>query len=175
MPTILTHPAVALLRTWFPDVSRGAVALGAVATVLPDADVAAFALGIPYEHTFGHRGFTHSIAFAAVVATVSTLALHPRRPRATFAFLFLCAISHPLLDALTDGGLGVAFFSPLSNERYFFPWTPIRVSPIGPRFFSARGMETVVSELVWVWLPVLGVALLGKYVRKRDAESRQQG
>ena len=53
---------------------------------------------------------------------------------ATFAFLFLCTMSHALLDALTDGGLGVAFFSPFSNERYFFPWTPIRVS----RFFSAR-------------------------------------
>lgn len=73
-------------------------------------------------------------------------------------------MSHPLLDALTDGGLGVAFFSPFSNERYFFPWTPIRVSPIGGSFFSARGIETLRSELVWVWGPVIVVAALGKYV-----------
>ena len=27
------------------------------------------------------------------------------------------------------GGLGVAFFSPFSNARYFLPWRPIRVAP----------------------------------------------
>ncbi len=46
-------------------------------------------------------------------------------------FLFVATISHGILDALTDGGLGVAFFAPFVNTRYFFPWTPIKVSPIG--------------------------------------------
>lgn len=170
MPTILTHPAVALLRTWFPRVAPRAAALGALATVLPDLDVAAFAFGIPYGHTFGHRGFTHSILFALLVAALLTR-LTPTRNRATFAFLFLCAISHPLLDACTNGGLGIAFFSPFSNTRYFFPWTPIEVSPIGARFFSARGMATLASELRWVWVPVGAGALLGKYLCKGDLEA----
>jgi len=40
---------------------------------------------------------------------------------------------------MTKGGLGVAFFSPFDNSRYFLPWRPIRVSPIAiHRFFSAR-------------------------------------
>ena len=152
MPTILTHPAVALLSRWFPRMPRGAVLCGVIGTILPDADVAAFAFGIPYEHTFGHRGFTHSIAFAALFALLATTIVRGRT--STFAFVFLCTLSHPLLDALTDGGLGVAFFSPFSNERYFFPWQPIRVSPLGAGFFSARGLETLKSEVVWVWAPM---------------------
>ena len=167
MPTIITHPAIALLKTWFPRLPRGAAATGAVLTILPDADVAAFALGIPYHHPLGHRGFTHSIAFALLTAGAGTLLLRPRTDRAaTFAFLFTCAVSHPLLDALTNGGLGVALFSPVSNERIFFPWTPIRVSPIGAAFFSARGVETLMSEARWVWLPVAALAILGKLAKR---------
>jgi inner membrane protein len=49
----------------------------------------------------------------------------------------------------------VAFFSPFSNHRYFFPWNPIEVSPIGARFFSADGIDVIKSEAVWIWLPSL--------------------
>jgi inner membrane protein len=44
--------------------------------------------------------------------------------------------SHGILDAMTDGGLGVAFFSPFDDTRCFFPFRPIKVSPIGLSFFS---------------------------------------
>jgi inner membrane protein len=172
VPTIFTHPVVASLKTWFPRVPRRAAFAGALLAVLPDADVIGFSLGVPYASTFGHRGFTHSIVFALATSLLATLALRPSPPtrRAVFAFLFLCAISHPLLDALTNGGLGIAFFSPFSNHRYFFPWTPIRVSPIGAGFFSARGVETLVSEVKWVWLPCGVGALIGKYGFNRKRE-----
>jgi inner membrane protein len=50
--------------------------------------------------------------------------------------------------------LGVAFFSPFSNARFFFPFRPIKVSPIGVgRFFSAKGLAVVQSEAMWLWLP----------------------
>jgi inner membrane protein len=56
---------------------------------------------------------------------------------------------------MTDGGLGIAFFSPFDRTRYFLPWRPIRVSPIGvASFFSRWGLEVLASELVYVWLPV---------------------
>jgi len=176
VPTILTHPVVAALKTWFPRVPRRAIPIGMIATVLPDADVVAFKVGIPYAHTFGHRGFSHSIVFALIVAALGTLivgraASPPFRRRLagsspTFLFLLLCAVSHPLLDALTNGGLGVAFFSPFSNERYFFPWRPIRVSPIGPRFFSDSGVATLKSELAWVWLPFATLGALPLLLRR---------
>jgi len=55
------------------------------------------------------------------------------------------------LDAMTDGGLGVAFFAPFDNHRYFLPWTPIRVSPTGVgRFFTDRGLVVLQSELLWI-------------------------
>ena len=73
--------------------------------------------------------------------------------RATGLVFLLATASHGLLDALTDGGLGVAFFAPFSDARYFFPWRPIAVSPIGARFFSARGAAVLISEFVWLWLP----------------------
>lgn len=165
MPTIITHPAVALASAWFSRLPRRVIVTGAIATIVPDLDVAAFAMGIPYEHMLGHRGLSHSIAFALLFSLVCTWLLRTRGQRAaTFAFLFFCTMSHGVLDAFTDGGLGVAFFAPFHNERYFFPSTPIRVSPIGAGFFSPRGMETLVSEMVWVGGPCLAVALLGKYL-----------
>ena len=144
--------------------------LAMLLAVLPDADVAAFLFGVPYGGTFGHRGFTHSFAFA-LLAGVVTVALLFREAddKARLAVFFaLVTASHPLLDALTNGGLGVAFFSPFSNERYFFPFRPIEVSPIGPRaFFSRWGLAVILSEFVWVWLPCALVAAIVVIWRRR--------
>jgi len=80
----------------------------------------------------------------------------------------LATASRGFLDAMTDGGLGVAFFSPFDNHRYFFPWRPIRVSPIGiGRFFSPRGLDVLQSELLWIWLPAGLLALLVWLWRRR--------
>ena len=69
--------------------------------------------------------------------------------------------SHGILDALTDGGLGIALLAPFDYDRYFFPWTPIVVSPIGiAGMFSKWGLEVMRSELVWIWLPCLFVVLM---------------
>jgi inner membrane protein len=133
-------------------------AVGCAASVLPDVDSLGFAAGIPYGHTFGHRGFTHSLFFAACVGV---------SPVAAFAFVFSSVASHGLLDAMTTGGLGVAFWSPFSNERYFLPWRVILVSPIGVEpFFSRRGLEVVKSELTWIWAPSTVLALIGSLLRK---------
>jgi inner membrane protein len=35
--------------------------------------------------------------------------------------------SHGILDAFTNGGLGVAFFAPFDKTRYFFPVTPMKL------------------------------------------------
>jgi inner membrane protein len=85
-------------------------------------------------------------------------------------YFFLATASHGLLDAMTDGGLGVAFFSPFSNTRCFLPWTPIRVSPIGVgRFFSERGLAVIQSELFWIWLP--SAILITSFWKLRRRES----
>ncbi|UII30477.1 metal-dependent hydrolase [Fulvivirga ulvae] len=133
--------------------------LGAVCSVLPDADVISFKLGIPYEAFWGHRGFTHSFAFALVTGIIITMLFY--RPKLNgvkaltyISYFFLCTASHSMLDALTSGGLGVAFFSPFDNTRYFFSWRPIKVSPIGVgNFFSKWGVQVLLSEAFWIGLP----------------------
>jgi inner membrane protein len=76
-----------------------------------------------------------------------------------------------VLDAMTDGGLGVAFFSPFENSRYFLPWTPLQVSPIGRGFFSGEGVEVLLNEALWVGLPCIALLaatrLLGASTSRR--------
>lgn len=140
-------------------VHQNAWVIGALSSVVPDLDVIGFRFGVHYGDFWGHRGFTHSILFAALLASVVVLlAFWQRLPDpgrfALWTYFFLATASHGLLDAMTDGGLGVAFFSPFNNNRYFLPWRPIHVSPIGvSRFFSHRGLAVVQSELLWIWLP----------------------
>jgi len=74
--------------------------------------------------------------------------------------------SHGMFDALTNGGRGIAFFAPFSNHRYFFPWRPIQVSPIGVGFFSARGLLALASESLWIWLPSAIIAASARLFRK---------
>ncbi|MBI5616909.1 MAG: metal-dependent hydrolase [Gammaproteobacteria bacterium] len=145
MPTILTHPAVPLALAW--SRSRGRLsgrllAAGIAASILPDLDVIAFRLDVPYAAAFGHRGFSHSLLCAGLVAALAAVfapALRAGR-RESFLFVFLAAASHGVLDAFTNGGLGVPFLWPWSTTRWFAPWRPIEVSPIGlAHFLSPRG------------------------------------
>ncbi len=77
--------------------------------------------------------------------------------------------SHGLLDAFTNGGQGVGFFLPFDTRRYFFPWHPIQVSPIGFAFFSERGMSVLLSEMLWVWLPTAALVAPVLLYRRRRA------
>jgi len=140
----------------------------ALCSMFPDVDVIGFRFGIAYGDFWGHRGFTHSLLLAALLAgavsavLASSPSLHIGR-RALFSYLFVATASHGVLDAMTDGGLGVAFFSPFENRRYFLPWRPIRVSPIPVRgFFSPRGFAVLQNEVLRIWIPaiVLGSAVL---------------
>ena len=166
MPTFLTHPVVPLaiaMGLGRSTVSKSLVAAGIVASVLPDLDVLAFHAGIPYAAEFGHRGFSHSLMFAlcvAVLCAVFAPLLRSGRWRA-FWFVFLAAASHGILDAFTNGGLGIAFLWPFSPERFFAPFQPIEVAPLGlARFLSARGFTVIRSELLWVWFPFFSTAAL---------------
>ena len=135
--------------------------------MLPDADVLGLKIGVAYADNWGHRGATHSLAIAALLATFVVLLWREWRCWRAWTFLVLAAASHGLFDMVTDGGLGVALFWPFETTRHFFPVTPIRVSPIGSGFFSLRGLETIVSEMAWIWLPSWSVALLMAVSRRR--------
>jgi inner membrane protein len=91
------------------------------------------------------------------------------RPGAIAAYLFLATASHGILDALTNGGRGVAFLAPFSEARVHFGFRPIEVSPIGlGAFFTARGIEILRSELIWIWMPILLLTLMAWTARRRQ-------
>jgi inner membrane protein len=158
MPTIFSHavfacalgtalqPATSTARFWI---------LSSACAILPDLDVISFAHGISYSSMLGHRGITHSIFFAVLVGVIVSFVFPKEAIRRWKLALYFTAVtvSHPLLDMLTNGGLGVALLAPFTNERFFSPWRPVEVSPIGVGFFSDRGLAVILSEFVWIWLP----------------------
>ena len=172
MASIFIHPAVpaAIAMGMGRDaISTRLLVVAMVATIFPDIDVLAFRFDIPYADPFGHRGWTHSILFAAGMGALAAMAapyLGATR-WAAFLLITISMASHGLLDAMTNGGLGVAFFWPLTDARYFLPWQPIEVSPIGAaRFFTSRGLDVIWSELVWIGLPLLVLGAGGMALRR---------
>ena len=138
--------------------------LGICCAILPDGDFIGYKLGIEYGSLFGHRGFTHSLFFALLLSILVMIVFY--RNERSFSktwnllllYFFLATASHSVLDALTNGGHGVAFFSPFSNERYFFPWQPIEVSPLSIKgFFSEWGVKVLASEMIWIGVPALAM------------------
>ncbi|MBR9860187.1 metal-dependent hydrolase [bacterium] len=142
---------------------------GMFCAIIPDADVISFSFGIPYESFWGHRGFTHSILFAILLASLITFFFKSKPKVVLWIYFFFCTVSHGILDAMTTGGRGIAFFSPLNNERFFLPFRPIKVSPIGiDRFFGERGLQVIQSEIVWIGIPgLLIIAIAWIFYRKR--------
>lgn len=174
MPTIISHPVAAIgLFPWFRrQIGGTAIAtLGILLTMAPDIDVIAFRFGIPYEHMFGHRGISHSLAAALLISgLVAAIAarLSRQHPGLLWAYFFFCMASHGLLDMMTSGGRGIAIFAPFTNERYFFEVRPIVVSAIGVADFqTGRWMDVMASELRWIWFPFLGLGLAGIAVQRK--------
>jgi inner membrane protein len=120
-------------------------------SVLPDIDVVAFTLGVPYGAPFGHRGAVHSLPVAVAVGALCGVVARLAGGRGLITGVLAAAVmaSHGLLDAMTDGGLGIALLWPFSDRRFFAPWRPIPVSPIGLGFFSARGLRVAAVELIY--------------------------
>ena len=170
MPSVVSHAiaAVAIGGVAVSGRSRATLwALGAICAIVPDLDVVSFFFGLPYGHILGHRGLSHSLLVAVVLASIVTAVVCrtlPARPSALrlWTFFFLATASHGFLDSMTNGGLGVAFFAPFSETRYSLRWRPIVVSPISVYgFVGRRGLIVMWSERGWVWQPAALIFLAG--------------
>jgi inner membrane protein len=172
MPTVFTHAAVGFVASKVAaeiTKSNAQVALACMAlSALPDVD-ALFIAFIPYNHPLGHRGLTHSLLFAAVVGAAaaflfSKAGLANEHSSRSLALLFFIVIAlHGFFDAMTDGGMGVAFFAPFSNNRYFLPWRPIPVAPLSlGGLLTQRGLHVVRYELALFWPFALGALVWDK-------------
>jgi inner membrane protein len=156
--------AARVYQSGLPDTPRrpssAALVFWSALSFLPDADVIGFALGVGYGDEWGHRGASHSLAFALMLGTVvGVLAPRFHRPAwRTGVTAVLTLATHGLLDTLTVGGLGIALLWPFDLTRYFAPWTPIPVSPIGFGYLSPYGLYVAMFELV-LFSPLVWFAL----------------
>jgi membrane-bound metal-dependent hydrolase YbcI (DUF457 family) len=150
MPSSVAHglAAVALGTLFYPRARVRLYATAATGAVLLDID----AIGRPFglgdvSWLGGHRGLTHSLPFAAALATATVIAAYRGpdwrgRRFGVWAYFALAFALHGALDALTTYGDGVMFLAPFSAWRYKAPWQPFgRLMP----------------EVIGVWLPALAI------------------
>lgn len=154
--------------------------LSALCPLLPDLDV------IADGRFFGHRGFFHS-PFFALCCSFILLCIFMREIKLFskpwwkyWIYFSVLMASHGMLDAFTNGGVGIAFLSPFSNTRYFSPWTPIEVSAIGgiSVLFTRRGMRILLNEFLLIWFPLSIVLLLSiiiRHVKQKNVKSESAG
>ncbi|HEX6095989.1 MAG TPA: metal-dependent hydrolase [Thermoanaerobaculia bacterium] len=115
----LTHALAAAAVGWAAGgerIGRRALAVGAVAGLLPDLDVLVRSADDPLFAIEHHRGFTHSFAFVPIGGCIAALLAGRRgERRASIVAGILAYLTHPLLDAATT--YGTQLFWPLSRLR----------------------------------------------------------
>ena len=161
MPSSVAHAMVAVAggSAIAPKpLLRSFIVIGAICAVLPDID----AIGRPFYGASGdlallggHRAFTHSIAFAFLIALIMpVLTLRSERWRGhrvrLAVFVALATASHGVLDFYTSIGAitsPVQFFSPLSTRGYTASSHPIN-GPFSELFLILIPLATV-TRLAW--------------------------
>ena len=126
MPSLFSHAAVAIaigsLAAPRP-LLRPFLVAGAACAVMPDLDIVAPG-GIGFVG--GHRGFTHSFTFAALVGLASAVVVR-KRPEWRGArirlllFIAVATATHGILDSLTSVSRGVQLLSPFSLQQFRVP------------------------------------------------------
>lgn len=166
LPALKSTTIHEVLPPWAIPISSGLLA------VAPDFDTFLMrAFEIPNGSFFSHRSFFHSPFFlillsAALAASVA--GRHSWRATAFLAALWTgCSVTHPLLDALTDGGSGVMLLFPFSEAQLFFPWRPIHVSPLSISRFFTKAVYILRSELPFC-IAAIAIGVCGLLVRRRS-------
>ncbi|TET36674.1 MAG: metal-dependent hydrolase [Planctomycetota bacterium] len=182
MPTIITHAFTGLVAGKIAAPGKMPIrfwVLSAVCPAFPDFDVVFHYAGVHYSTFLGHRGFFHSpffaLLFGLLVTTVyfsGSKAFSRKWWLLALYFSFITAV-HGIFDAMTFRGLGIAFLSPFSNERYLLPWRPLPpIVPSAEFMFSRWGAAVMWLEFKWVLVPTFAVLLLSIPVRRYILRAR---
>ena len=169
MPSTLTHaiPVIAVGLGLGKDyISKRMIATGAIIANIPDLDLIPPRLyGVPFDSIYGHRGYSHSLLFALILATVTSLFFIKSGYKKAFLFLAFCTLSHGILDSFTEGGLGVTFFWPIINHRYYAFVQPIMNINVSfhSLYATKNGLPILISEFIWVWIPFFMLYLILKF------------
>lgn len=139
LPAVKRRELTSMIPKWTIPVTSGILA------TIPDLDLAGRrAFGIPNTSVFAHRGFFHSPFFLILLAALLAAVVARNHSRKAFNWLWLlwagCMVTHPFVDALTDGGRGVMLLLPLTDARIFFPWRPLHTAPGGVNNLLSRAL-----------------------------------
>lgn len=147
MPLPVAHglTGAALVAALHPEAARRRLPLLLGALLANCADLDFALVRLTHDRSW-HRGFTHSIAFAAFVTL--TLLLLLGRPRARAALAYgLAYASHALLDyALAKHGGGAELFWPFSETRLRLGL--VGLSELPSRMRATELAACVLTELV---------------------------
>jgi len=165
LPALRLVELTTILPRWRLPVISGLLAAA------PDLDLAGRrAFGIPAGSLFAHRGFFHSPFFLILLAAALAGIIARGHSHKVFFWLWLiwagCMVTHPLLDALTNGGIGVTLLLPFSRARLFFPWRPIYTPPAGVENLIGRAWFIRRSEIPFC-LAAAAIGIGGLLVRTR--------
>lgn len=148
---------------------RRALAYGALIGMLPDADVLVRFSSNPFAEMLHHRGFTHSLFFAPLIAPILGWLLHrfyfPKGDFRTWTILsFLALITHPLLDVFTV--YGTQLLNPFSNHRFALSAVPV-IDPVYTGLLLIPvfiGMIKPLWQRLCLWLGIVALTLSSAYL-----------
>ncbi len=159
MASLFTHVAVPLIArraVSIPEnLERRLDVIAVLVSIWPDLDYATLPFEVRPSDVLGHRGLTHSLFVAIAVGLVAFL-LFPKPARKRIAaLLVLVALSHPIIDALTAGDLGVALFWPITRARFVFPFSLVATCPVGlDEWLGYWGLVTIANEALYIVMPL---------------------
>jgi inner membrane protein len=177
--TLVTHAALPWLARRLVEVPtadrRRLLLASMICACVPDLDVIGYAFAVPSTSPWSHRGLTHSLAFAALLAFAVTQVFFraSRVQRLIFGCLFAATAAHGVLDAFTHGEVGVALFAPFDDRRWLLPWNPVPAMPLGvDELFGRWGALVLFDEALLVLVPW---ALLVALARRRRGSDPSWG
>jgi inner membrane protein len=165
----LTHALLGLtVHNSLPEKSRTTLWVSLLASELPDVDILYTFSGSSAEYLLNHRGFSHSIAAALIMAGLISLVSKKLSPGEKTGRIFLLALGclglHILFDIFTSWG--TQFLQPFSQRWFYLDWLPIIdiVIIAVAVFFLAVGKLGILHARKAAGLAIL---LIGIYVFSR--------
>jgi inner membrane protein len=128
--------------------------------LLPDADVLLVNLGCADASVIGHRGASHSLLTAVLIAVVGGLMArrYGWNGLRTALAIMLAVGSHGIIDSFGQGGRAIPLLWPFSAHRFSAPWRCLPDAPRGLLFLSRDGFFGAALEFLY-FLPMTAYAL----------------
>jgi inner membrane protein len=155
--------------------------LSAACSVVPDFDKVVGKLlqgltAVSIPSVWSHRGISHSLLFALVLALLATFLARRRRWSSMrwgilFPLFFFATVSHGLIDVFV-GTYGVALLAPFSAARYLHPVGTIHSINFW-QYFSPALYPVLLQEVLWLWIPFSMFLLLARLAVVRAPSLRR--